>query len=254
MDKLIIGAPFGNFFSSDHTVSVVGPLCYAEGNSLWRAVVNCFSSVRWAKGFGLHAPLRQTNIDIRRLTTWPQHKLRDRILLLNYTNAARWPELLVTAKMLLTKTDGASAELMFPDKVEQSELHMLLDFARSLAVSTIIRVQSHNASTVIKTALSHGYHRFHICPVMEYPLSARAISFNRLHVMGLLQTLKSSSPALDLSVTGWLKLDQDVQVYRKLGARRVCVTHAFSDPRLWLPWVRERRLQRMSDLWTAESD
>lgn len=255
MKRLIISAPFGNYWTSSSWLDVATPtlgtytLEYRGGwwYRLWRILrtVRYYPGIKaWKNKLGLPNP------GIARLVSGSEFSFFDKIISISARNTDSW----ITLTNIVSELNPLAIELNLScpncGDYDQSSYNIIfnhcnkLRWQRNLSFEVIVKLPPINYLEYAKTALANGINSFHCCNSLPIDGRLGGLSGKPLKALSLdcVKTVKqlyeekgreNSQTDLRIIGGGGITHQSDVDEYFNVGATNVAVASVLFNPFNW---------------------
>jgi dihydroorotate dehydrogenase len=241
VEKLVISAPFGEWFHWDYTTSTLGTYTatYRAGRlkRLWRVLstVRPYPAIRaWVNKLGLPNP------GIDHLIRRNENGLcmADKMVSISARDDRSWAYLLTTLK---TKARGLQVVEMnvscpnCPGEPDTSNYQKVFQLAvEELKLRVSVKLPPIGYESMAETAIAGGIHYLHCCNTLPTP--AGGMSGKPLQALSLAACrfcAKLSNDRVIIIGGGGITDEDDIRRYRNAGATRFAVGSALFNPWRW---------------------
>lgn len=239
MKRIIISAPFGNWFESEFSTSTIGTYTYNNRAGLfrWRLLWKITTQIRYSrakKGWINKLGLPNPGIHyLEKLVQRNGYRIDNKILSIHGFDYWEWYKLLSKAQKL--KPLAIELNVSCPNVGDVPIHPALFKIAINTDIPIIVKLPPINYQDVFSMALRAGIKNFHCCNT--FPTSRGGMSGIPLKPMvkNCIKDILSKEKDLDIIAGGGIRNIEDIKEYKKIGANKFAVATLFFNPRFLCP-------------------
>jgi len=249
MKKIIISAPFGNWFDSNHATSTIGTYTYKNRAGymrykLWWKMLTkigwSFKYGGWINKLGLPSP---GMAHLEQMVERYEYNVQNKILSIHGFTQWEWYQLIEISQDL--QPLAIELNVSCPN-VGQIDLYKeVFDKAKNSGLNVIVKLPPINYRPIFEMACNSGIKSFHCCNT--FPTEKGGISGKPLKALSkscIRDIISRSDKKLDIIAGGGIKSIREIKEYEEIGANRFAIGTLLFNPNFWIPGMANRTFKK----------